>query len=145
MRAVWWPCVALCLSLFTFRDPYLDFQPHFAFSLPVQIFCNGIILTLAAVLLIHLALTGTYHWALAKLNYILQLSAVMTLCTSLTATIYVIFTSLHSDSRGWPYMLNYVAVAVPPDHWKLSEKILWFCMEALTSGLSHVRYPAPHR
>lgn len=35
-------------------------------------------------------------------------------------------------------MLDYIAVSVPPDKWNLSEKILWYCMEAMTSGLSHV-------
>lgn len=118
-------------------DPYLQYQPHFAFSLPVQILCNGIILTLAAVLLIHLTLTAQYHWPLARLNYVLQLSAVITLCISLIATTIVIFSSVHSDSRGWPYMLDYVAVDIPCDGWNLTEQILWYTLEALTSGLAH--------
>lgn len=125
------------------RDPYLRYQPHFAFSLPVQILCNGIILTLATVLLIHLTLTAQYHWALARLNYGLQLSAVITLCISLIATTVVIFASVHGDSRTWPYMLDYIAVDVPKIKWSLTEKVLWYTLEALTSGLAHVSPSLP--
>lgn len=119
-------------------DPYLEYQPHFAFSLPVQILCNGVILTLAAVLLIHLSLTAQYHWPLARLNYVLQLSAVVTLCIHLIATILVVFGSLHSDSRGWPYMLDYIAVELPPETWTIPQQTMWFTMQAVTSGLAHV-------
>ena len=35
-------------------DPYLAYQPPFAYSLPIQLFIYGITLTLLAVLLIHL-------------------------------------------------------------------------------------------
>lgn len=36
------------------QDPYLAYQPAYAYSLPIQIFVNGITLTLLCVLLIHL-------------------------------------------------------------------------------------------
>lgn len=35
-------------------DPYLEYQPAFAYTLPIQLFVNGITLTLLAVLLMHL-------------------------------------------------------------------------------------------
>lgn len=35
-------------------DPYLQFQPAFTYSLPIQILVSGITLTLLVVLLIHL-------------------------------------------------------------------------------------------
>ena len=37
------------------QDPYLAYQPAFAYALPIQLFVNGITLTLLCVLLIHLA------------------------------------------------------------------------------------------
>ena len=35
-------------------DPYLAYQPAFSKSLPVQLFANGVTLTLLVVLLFHL-------------------------------------------------------------------------------------------
>ncbi|KAF8314933.1 hypothetical protein DL93DRAFT_2079544 [Clavulina sp. PMI_390] len=121
-------------------DPYLQYQPHFAFSLPVQILCNGMILTLAGVLLIHLVLTAQYHWALARVNYLFQLSAICMLCINVIASTIVVFATVHSDSRTWPYMLDYIAVTVPVNSWSLTEKILWYTLEAVTSGLAHITH-----
>jgi len=42
------------MSTMVSRDPYLDYQPAFAYSLPIQLFVGGITLTLLAVLLMHL-------------------------------------------------------------------------------------------
>jgi len=36
------------------EDPYLAYQPAFAYSLAIQLFANGITLTLLCVLMIHL-------------------------------------------------------------------------------------------
>ena len=36
------------------QDPYLAYQPAFAYTLVIQLFANGITLTLLCVLLIHL-------------------------------------------------------------------------------------------
>ena len=36
------------------NDPYLQYQPAFAYTLPVQLLCAGITLTLLVVLGIHL-------------------------------------------------------------------------------------------
>jgi hypothetical protein len=35
-------------------DPYLQYQPAFAYTLPIQLLVNGITVTLLCVLLIHL-------------------------------------------------------------------------------------------
>jgi hypothetical protein len=35
-------------------DPYLEYQPAFAYSLPIQLFVHGITITLLSVLLMHL-------------------------------------------------------------------------------------------
>ncbi|KAJ7072763.1 hypothetical protein C8F01DRAFT_1105137 [Mycena amicta] len=101
------------------EDPYLKYRPAFARSLPVQILLTGVVLTLVAVLFIHLIFTAQYHWPLAPVNY----------------------------SQHWPYMLSYVAVNVPPSDsdtttngWSLAEKATWFVMNASTSGLIQITH-----
>lgn len=123
-----------------FEDPYIKIQPHFAFSLPIQILATGIVLTLVTVLLIHLLFTAQYHWPLERVNYALQLSSVLSLFITLSSTLLVILIRLREKSRTWPYMFDYIAVAVPPDDWKQGEKALWYAMEAATSGLAHMTH-----
>lgn len=125
-------------------DPYLAFRPNFARSLPVQIMLTGVVLTLVAVLLIHLLFTAQYHWPLAPVNYVLQLSGVITLLISLIATIHVVLSTSFTESKQWPYMLSYIAVNVPPSEetnvndWSVAERATWLVMNASTSGLIQV-------
>ena len=126
-------------------DPYLQYRPPFARSLPVQVLLTGIVFTLVAVLFIHLILTAQYHWPLAPTNYVLQLSGVCTLLISLIATLHVILSATFSESEQWPYMLSYIAVNVPPlepvtavHGWTPAERVLWLVMNASTSGLVQV-------
>ncbi|EKM81166.1 hypothetical protein AGABI1DRAFT_112856 [Agaricus bisporus var. burnettii JB137-S8] len=127
-------------------DPYLEFRPPFARSLPVQILLTGIVLTLTAVLFIHLMFTAQYHWPLAPVNYVLQLSGVTTLLISLIATIHVVLSASRDESRTWPYMLSYIAVDVPPDiednptEWSIAERATWLVMTASTSGLIQITH-----
>ena len=135
-----------CLTWLRYAsDPYLTYRPAFARSLPVQIMLTGIVLTLVAVLLIHLLFTAQYHWPLAPVNYVLQLSSVTTLLISLIATIHVVLSSSLAESEKWPYMLNYIAVNVPPMDldtndalWSTAERATWLVMNASTSGLIQV-------
>jgi hypothetical protein len=145
--------VYILLIFFRYQDdPYLAYRPAFARSLPVQILLTGVVLTLTAVLFIHLLFTAQYHWPLAPVNYVLQLSGVTILLISLIATINVVLSATLSESIKWPYMLSYVAVNVPPlnldpdeDGWSFSEKATWLLMTASTSGLIQVRPVAiPH-
>ncbi|KAF8608039.1 hypothetical protein BDV93DRAFT_519109 [Ceratobasidium sp. AG-I] len=122
------------------RDPYLDFQPSFAYSLPIQILITGIVFTLVLVLFIHLLFTAQYHWPLARLNYALQLCGVITLLIWLSATLGVVLRHVHQRSRNWPYMLDYVAVVVPNDHWTNTQEAWWLVMESTTSGLVHITH-----
>lgn len=120
-------------------DPYLSFQPSFAYSLPIQVLVTGIVFTLVLVLFIHLLFTAQYHWPLARLNYALQLCGVITLLIWLSATLGVVLHQVHQRSRVWPYMLDYVAVVVPSDQWSETKEAWWYVMESTTSGLVHVR------
>lgn len=139
---------AFCHSNSLFRydfDPYLQYRPAFAQSLPVQILLTGVVLTLVAVLFIHLIFTAQYHWPLAPVNYVLQLSGVISLIVSLIATIHVVFSTTVTESEKWPYMLSYVAVNTPPldqgqdtTGWSITERATWLLMNASTSGLIQV-------
>jgi hypothetical protein len=123
-------------------DPILQYRPNFARSLPVQILLTGVVLTLVAVLFIHLIFTFQYHWPLAQVNYILQISGVSTLLISLVATLHVVLAQSIRESRSWPYMLSYIAVDIPPlttddddVTWTSLEQATWLVMNATTSGL----------
>ncbi|KAF7296028.1 hypothetical protein MKEN_01417800 [Mycena kentingensis (nom. inval.)] len=129
------------------EDPYLKYRPAFARSLPVQILLTGVVLTLVAVLFIHLIFTAQYHWPLAPVNYVLQISGVSTLLISLVATLHVVLAATMNESQHWPYMLSYVAVNVPPSDadtttngWSLAEKATWLVMNASTSGLIQITH-----
>lgn len=134
------------LSCFRYDiDPYLQYRPPFARSLPVQILLTGIVFTLVTVLFIHLILTARYHWPLAPVNYVLQLSGVTTLLISLIATLHVILSYSFAESAKWPYMLSYIAVKIPPRDldpnihgWTVAERATWLFMNATTSGLIQV-------
>jgi hypothetical protein len=140
---------ALKLTGFLLRfpyDPFLEYRPAFAQSLPVQILVTGVVLTLVAVLFIHLIFTAQYHWPLAPVNYVLQLSGVISLLISLIATIHVVLSATASESSSWPYMLSYIAVNMPPldqdldsEAWSMAERATWLVMNATTSGLIQVR------
>lgn len=104
-------------------------------------------LTLVAVLFIHLIFTAPYHWPLAPVNYVLQLSGVTTLLISLIATLHVVLSASIAESEKWPYMLSYIAVNVPPldleesnDNWTIAERATWLVMNASTSGLIQVSF-----
>ncbi|KAF8918178.1 hypothetical protein CPB85DRAFT_1282844 [Mucidula mucida] len=128
------------------NDPYLEYRPAFARSLPVQILLTGVVLTLVAVLFIHLIFTAQYHWPLAPVNYVLQMSGVTTLLISLIATLHVVLAATLEESQIWPYMLSYIAVNVPPLDggntvgWSTAERATWLIMNATTSGLIQITH-----
>lgn len=82
-------------------DPYLAYRPSFARSMPIQILLTGVVLTLVAVLFIHLLFTGHYHWSLAPTNYALQMAGVTTLLVSLIWTLHVVLGRASEESAKW--------------------------------------------
>ncbi|KAH9920906.1 uncharacterized protein B0H18DRAFT_1086262 [Fomitopsis serialis] len=137
-------CALLCLLLAVY-DPILDLRPPFPRSLPVQVVLNGIVLTLSSVLFIQLLFTAQYHWPLAPVNFILQLSAVFTLLVCATVTTHIVFRSVDAQSRAWPYMLNYLAVDIPPSspvyvNWPTADLVAWFLMTATCAGLIQIAH-----
>lgn len=103
---------------------------------------TGIVFTLTSVLLIHLFFTAQYHWPLAPLNCVLQMSGVASLLASQIASLRLILSNAGEESSQWPYMLNYIAVGVPPQvdntQWNTAGLAAWLLMNATTSGLIQV-------
>ncbi|KAL7277736.1 hypothetical protein ACG7TL_008674 [Trametes sanguinea] len=125
-------------------DPILAHRPNYARSLPVQILLLGITLTLTAVLMIHLVFTAQYHWPLAPVNFVLQMSAVTTLLIACIATMHVVLSNTIDQSLRWPYMLDYIAIDIPPlqdnTDWEMGELVAWLFMNAATSGLIQITH-----
>ncbi|CCM03920.1 uncharacterized protein FIBRA_06071 [Fibroporia radiculosa] len=125
------------------NDPILDYRPVLARSLPIQLLLNGIVLTLTAVLLLQLLFTAQYHFRLAPINFSLQISAVCTLLVSSISTVHVVMEALSEESSTWPYMLNYVAVDIPPDAssgWTMGQLGAWLLMTATTGMLIQITH-----
>ncbi|KAK8854613.1 hypothetical protein IAR55_003352 [Kwoniella newhampshirensis] len=121
-------------------DPYLEYQPAFAYALPIQLLVNGITVTLLCVLLIHLLFTTQYHYPLAPLNYILQLLSILTVLISVIIKIVIILDQTSDSADQWPYSLDYVAVSIPPQSWTTGRCAAWFLLQALNNGLSNITH-----
>ncbi|KAF9810445.1 hypothetical protein IEO21_06943 [Rhodonia placenta] len=124
-------------------DPILQLRPPFARSLPVQVLLNGIVLSLSSVLLIQLLFTAQYHWPLAPLNFTLQVAAVILLVVTSVVTIFIVLSTVTAESRTWPYMLNYLAVDIPPSmntNWPTPDLVAWLLMTATTAGLIQITH-----
>jgi hypothetical protein len=111
----------------------------FAYSYATQLTINGIILSLLVVLLIHLLFTAPSHYALARLNFLLQFSGVLVTLIAVAATIGVILSTGSRETNFWPYMTDYIYVDMPPSRWNTGELVLWYTMEAISSGIVQVR------
>ncbi|WVF67483.1 hypothetical protein IAT40_002239 [Kwoniella sp. CBS 6097] len=121
-------------------NPYLQYQPKFAYTLPIQLLVNGITITLLCVLLIHLLFTTQYHYPLAPLNYILQLLSILVVTISVIIKIVVILQHSAHSADIWPFDLDYVAVTIPPMSWGTGKCAAWFLLQALNNGLSNITH-----
>ncbi|RSH82302.1 hypothetical protein EHS25_006012 [Saitozyma podzolica] len=139
MSTSWDANVTLTGNVFD-ADPYLAYQPAFAYTLPIQLLVAGITVTLLCVLLIHLLFTTQYHYPLAPLNYILQLSSILVVLISMIIKIVVILNNSADNADVWPYDLDYVAVPIPPDSWSVGQDAAWFLLQALNNGLSNITH-----
>ncbi|KZT69621.1 hypothetical protein DAEQUDRAFT_245449 [Daedalea quercina L-15889] len=73
------------------------------------------------------------------------LSAVFLLMLCCVVTTHVVFKAVDEESRTWPYMLNYVAVDIPPSppvfvNWPTANLGAWFLMTATCSGLIQITH-----
>lgn len=144
-RESWSTCSSpsASLSLRLTSGPLLSPPPPsnrgFAYSYATQLTINGIILSLLVVLLIHLLFTAPSHYALARLNFLLQFSGVLVTLIAVAATIGVILSTGSRETNLWPYMTDYIYVDMPPSRWNTGELVLWYTMEAISSGIVQVR------
>jgi hypothetical protein len=120
------------------RQIFLQYRPDFARSLPIQILSSGIILTLVAVLLLHLVFTAQFHYSLAQANYILQLFTVVTLLVLQIVTLHIVLVETERESQQWPYMLSYAAVYPDTMQWQFGKRVVWCVLLEMTSGLIQV-------
>ncbi|WVQ72010.1 hypothetical protein IAR50_001554 [Cryptococcus sp. DSM 104548] len=121
-------------------DPYLQYKPGLAYSLPIQILVNGITGTLLFVLLIHVLFTTQYHYPLAPLNYFLQLSSIVVVMISVIIKLVVMLRNCTVTTDRWPYGLDYAAVTIPPSNWSTGQNAAWFLLQALNAGLSNITH-----
>ncbi|TIA87935.1 hypothetical protein E3P99_02898 [Wallemia hederae] len=124
-------------------NPYLLYQPAFAYSLPSQMLVIGIVLTLCTVLLSHLSFTAQYHFPLSKLNYLLQTLAVVSLLTKISAELALACDRLYKVASIWPYMFEYTAIDIPPIEWDVWKTGAWLAMLAIVSALvnlTHIQF-----
>ena len=121
-------------------DPYLDYRPSFAYSLPVQLLIQGITLTLLVVLLIHLLFTTQYHFPLSRFNYLLQLAGILLVLTNIIISIVATMRVQDKASQKWPYMLDYISVNLPNYDWSTAETAAWFTLHCACNGLVQVRF-----
>ncbi|EOR00909.1 hypothetical protein E3P77_01708 [Wallemia ichthyophaga] len=124
-------------------NPYLIYQPPFAYSLPSQMLVIGIVLTLCTVLLSHLSFTAQYHFPLSKLNFLLQTLAVLSLLTKVSAELALASIKLYDISSIWPYMFEYTAIDIPYIEWDVWKTGAWLAMLAIVSALvnlTHIQF-----
>ncbi|GHJ86076.1 hypothetical protein NliqN6_2478 [Naganishia liquefaciens] len=124
-------------------DPYLDYRPSFAYSLPVQLLIQGITLTLLVVLLIHLLFTTQYHFPLSRFNYLLQLAGILLVLTNIIISIVATMRVQDKASQKWPYMLDYISVNLPNYDWSTAETAAWFTLHCACNGLvqlTHIQF-----
>ena len=74
----------------------------FAYSYATQLVLNGVILALLVVLLAHLLFTVQYHYPLARLNCVLQISGVGITLLAVVATLVVILEFGSKQTSQWP-------------------------------------------
>jgi hypothetical protein len=121
------------------QDPVASAQPTFAYSLLVQVMMNGILLTLSVALIGLLGFSARYHWPLAKYNFALQCSALITfLVIMITNTVYIL-TASKERSHEWPYMFDYVEFLIPPHSWTKAQHVVTYTFIGLIALLCHVR------
>ena len=128
-------------------DPYLSYRPTFGYSMPAQVFIQGITLTLLAVLLIHILFTTPYHWPLSRLNYILQVSGILLVTASVLLSTGLTLTAPDVTAKTWPYMLEYISVTIPPDDWSIAAQgayqlLQGFCNMAVNVSSDRERWIA---
>lgn len=123
------------------QNPLLAYQPAFTYSMPTQLVIYGVVVTLLTVLLFHLIFTARYHYPLARLNFILLMSSVLATEIFVVVVVAIVNDQLLDTSKQWPFMFDYVEVAMPADDWGTGALAGWYIVQAGITLLTHV---CPH-
>jgi hypothetical protein len=127
------------------KNPYLDYRPVFARSLPVQILLTGITATLVTILLVQLIFSAPSHLRIARTNFVLQVSAALSLLAWEISSLVLILNESAEQSQRWPFMLDYIAIDFPPlndplkrGRWSTGGLVSWLSLNAMVSVLTQV-------
>lgn len=120
------------------EDPVASLQPKFATSVLCQSVAYGIVFALGAVLLGLLMFSARYHWPLSKVNFAMQLAALIIFLFQITLSISILLKFSRERSRTWPYMFDYIELAFPRDTWNEAQTSAWLLLQGLTALAIHV-------
>ncbi|GAA6004351.1 hypothetical protein JCM10207_000681 [Rhodosporidiobolus poonsookiae] len=119
------------------EDPLRAMLPEFTYAMPVQVVILGVTVALLGMLLVHLLFTIRYHAPLSKVNYCLQTVATVLSIANVGAQLHITMTTLISTGRQWPYMFDYIEVAIPKKSWSTPQRGAWFLLQGLNSAITH--------
>ncbi|SGY31515.1 BQ5605_C002g01236 [Microbotryum silenes-dioicae] len=108
--------------------------------MPVQLIVLSVTVALLGMLLVHLLFTVRYHMPLSKLNYSLQISAVVVCLINVAAELEVVMHTLRRTGRTEPWTFDYIEVLIPPSIWNEGERGAWLLLQALAAMLVHLTH-----
>lgn len=120
------------------QDPVFSLQPKFSTSVICQSLAYGIVFALGFVLLGLLLFSSRYHWPLSKFNFCMQLTALSVFLLQMAISIPVLLVFTYHRSQDWPYMFDYIELALPRDTWSTPQTVLWMFLQGITALTVHV-------
>ncbi|BGP12696.1 hypothetical protein JCM10213v2_000613 [Rhodosporidiobolus nylandii] len=119
------------------QDPLRAALPSFTYSMPVQLVIQGVTVTLLGLLLVHLLFTIRYHAPLSRTNYILQTMATVLSLANAGAQMHIVMSQLITTGQEWPFMFDYIEVAIPKKTWSKGERAAWLLLQGLNALATH--------
>lgn len=115
--------------------------PKFSQSIPVQTTSLGVMLATATIMTLHLIFTAPYHYPLSKANFILQLVAAILFLSTVSASLGYLLWDLSQHAAEPPYMIPYLADAIPPNYgrWTTVQVVFFVMLQSSTVFMAHVR------
>lgn len=120
------------------QDPVGSLQPKFSTSVVCQTLAYGIAFALGFVLFGLLLFSARYHWPLSKTNFTMQLAALSIFLLQMALSIAILLEFTRSRSRIWPYMFDYIELALPRDTWNTGQTVAWLFLQGITALSVHV-------
>ncbi|GAA5972373.1 hypothetical protein JCM11641_002430 [Rhodosporidiobolus odoratus] len=118
-------------------NPLRAALPAFTYAMPVQLVIQGVTITLLGLLLVHLLFTIRYHAPLSRVNYILQTMATVLSLANVAAQLHIVMNTLIDTGQEWPFMFDYIEVAIPKKSWSNPKRAAWFFLQGLNALATH--------